>query len=93
MGAVFGELTGKGDGVTAGLKKVTNDMKSKNITAPVLEAKKPAASASSASSAAAKKPEIKREPKTYLSKGTKTKQIHCANVRVKASGRTKPGGR
>ncbi|KAN0019677.1 hypothetical protein ACTFIU_002898 [Dictyostelium citrinum] len=31
LGAVFGELS-KGDGVTSGLKKVTNDMKSKNFT-------------------------------------------------------------
>ena len=65
---MFGELTGKGDGVTAGLKKVTNDMKTKNITAPVLEAKKPAASASSSSKP--KAAEVLREPKTYLSKGT-----------------------
>ncbi|KAK5579170.1 hypothetical protein RB653_008849 [Dictyostelium firmibasis] len=31
LGAVFGQLS-QGDGVTSGLKKVTNDMKSKNFT-------------------------------------------------------------
>ena len=81
MGAVFGELTGKGDGVTVGLKKVTNDMKSKNITAPVLEARAPAASSSSS---AAKKAvvEVKREPKTYLSKGTWFVEHHDANSEI-----------
>lgn len=67
MGAVFGELTGKGDSVTAGLKKVTNDMKTKNMTdKPVLEAKAPVAAAKAKPAAA----QVKKEPKLYLSKGT-----------------------
>jgi len=69
MGAVFGELTQKGDGVTGGLKKVTDDMKSKNIKAPALEAKRASVSAPSAARKSVVA-EVKREPKTYLSKGT-----------------------
>ena len=75
MGAVFGELTGKGDSVTAGLKKVTADMKTKNMTdKPVLEAKaKPVAGSSKASSSA---PAAKKPANTYLSKGTWFVEYH-----------------
>ena len=72
MGAVFGQLSNLGDGVTTGLKKVTSDMKTKNIKdKPALEPKstpaiKPAAVAP-ATSAASK---VKREARTYESKGT-----------------------
>ena len=77
MGAVFGQLSSLGDGVTGGLKKVTSDMKTKNLKdKPALEPKaapsasKPAvtATAASTSSTAAAKP--KREARTYESKGT-----------------------
>jgi len=74
MGAVFGELTSKGDGVTAGLRKVTADMKTKNIKAPALEAKPKAATASAAKPAAAAA--VKREAKTYLNKGTWFVEYH-----------------
>jgi len=82
MGAVFGELNSKGEGVTGGLRKVTADMKSKNIKAPALEPSKPLGGASSA---AAKKPaaaEVKREPKTYLSKGTWFVEHHEGNHEI-----------
>jgi len=82
MGAVFGELNSKGDGVTGGLRKVTADMKTKNIKAPALEPSKPLGGASAA---AAKKPaasEIKREPKTYLSKGTWFVEHHEGNHEI-----------
>ena len=75
LGAVFGELTSIN--VTAGLKKVTNDMKTKNMKdKPVLEApKKVTASAPSTGAAvinntAAATTKRKAEPKKYLSKGT-----------------------
>jgi len=73
MGAVFGQLSTLGDGVTSGLKKVTADMKTKNIKdKPILEPKaapagaKPATTATT--TAAATKP--KKEARTYESKGT-----------------------
>jgi adenylyl cyclase-associated protein len=81
MGAVFGELNAKGDGVTGGLKKVTADMKSKNIKAPVLEPTRPAAAAAASSKKAAV-PEVKREPKTYLSKGTWFVEHHEGNSEI-----------
>ena len=71
MGAVFGQLSSMGDTVTGGLKKVTSDMKTKNIKdKPALEPKAtPAAKpASTTTTAASNKP--KREPRTYESKGT-----------------------
>ena len=73
MGAVFGQLSNLGDGVTGGLKKVTNDMKTKNLRdKPALEPTKPAPAAkpaaSSSTTTAAAKP--KREARTYESKGT-----------------------
>lgn len=71
MGAVFGELNAKGEkGVTANLKKVTADMKTKNIKAPPLEAKVPNTNNVDSSSSSANKSEVKKEPKLYLSKGT-----------------------
>jgi len=69
LGAVFGELTGKGDGVTAGLRKVTADMKTKNMKdVPTLapKAAEPAAPKKvEAKAAAPKKPAV-----TECRKGT-----------------------
>jgi len=70
MGAVFDSL--RSTDVTAGLKKVTSDMKSKNLKdKPVLEAKsKASAGSSSSASSSSKAPEAKKEAKVYLNKGT-----------------------
>lgn len=68
MGAVFDSLR-TGD-VTSGLKRVTNDMKSKNLKdKPVLEAKvkAPAVAAKAAKPVPASE---QKEPKVYLNKGT-----------------------
>jgi len=67
MSAVFDQLKMGGDGVTSGLKKVTNDMKSKNQTnKPVLEAKQKEEK-KSAPVAAAKQ---KKPAETRFAKGT-----------------------
>jgi len=68
MGAVFGQISAIN--VTAGLKKVTKDMKTKNIDAPALQPKAKSASEQKAPAATAKVAEVKKEPKLYLSKGT-----------------------
>lgn len=68
MSAVFGELTGKGDGVTSGLKKVTADMKSKNRkdkSGLVSAGPKPAGGAPPSRKGAAST-EISRPPKFAL---------------------------
>ena len=76
MGAVFGQLSTLGDSVTGGLKKVTADMKTKNLKdKPALEPKStPAAAAppkaAPAATTAAAPAKVKREAKTYNSKGT-----------------------
>ena len=76
MGAVFGQLSTLGDSVTGGLKKVTADMKTKNLKdKPALEPKatpsapKPAAAATTTTTAAGPA-KAKKEAKMYNSKGT-----------------------
>jgi len=67
MAAVFSDLN-KGTAITSGLKKVTADMKTKNMKdVPILEAKTTAAPKAAP---AAKAVEVKKEPKLELRQGT-----------------------
>jgi adenylyl cyclase-associated protein len=66
MAAVFSDLN-KGTAITSGLKKVTADMKTKNMKdVPALESKTPAAP----KAAPAKAVEVKKDPRLELRQGT-----------------------
>lgn len=87
MGAVFGELTGKGDGVTSGLKKVTDDMKAKNQKdKPVLQAAAAAPVAKKAATATSSSSAEKKPANTYLSKGTWFVEHHEGNHNIVLEG-------
>jgi adenylyl cyclase-associated protein len=88
MGAVFDALN-KGEAVTSGLKKVTADMKAKNMKdKPVLAPKENKTSGAKKFKAAA---EEKKPPKLELSKGTwfcefyEDQQIEIPDVEIKQS--------
>jgi len=72
MGAVFGQLSNLGDSVTGGLKKVTADMKTKNLKEkPTLQPKAPSSTTTSTAAATTTgKNAPKREAKTHQNKGT-----------------------
>ena len=73
MGSVFGQLSSLGDSVTGGLKKVTSDMKTKNIKDkdPLQPKSSAVAPSSSAGGGGGSKTagKVQGEPKTYNSKG------------------------
>lgn len=90
LGAIFAEINNKGEGgVTSGLKKVTSDMKTKNMKeAPALQPKE---RTGAASTTVAPKTEEKKAPSLTLKQGTwfcenyEDTQIDIPEVQMKQS--------